>query len=201
MSIETNAIAAAASVTQATQTAQAQASGAAGVSNAAQVNPAAYAAQGPGQVEQGIGAPATQAATPADAQQFGGMMRPVATTTTVQPTTLPAQPIPAVSIASNATPSPVPDVSFSFTRGPGADGAMGQWRDYGHDLNERYTSINGKRQEMLDSLDSMDVTMTMVKLADFSYFASMTLAEYQMDMSFAQAANGVSHSLLKNQEG
>jgi hypothetical protein len=28
----------------------------------------------------------------------------------------------------------------------------------------------------------------------------MTLAEYQMDMSFAQAANGVSHSLLKNQD-
>jgi hypothetical protein len=196
MSIEANAIAAVA----ATQAAQAQAGGAAGASNATQVNPAAYAAQGPGQVEQGIGAPTTQAATPTDAQQFGGMMRPVATST-VQPTTLPAQPIPAVSLASNATPSPVPDVSFSFTRGPGADGAMGQWRDYGHDLNERYTSINGKRQEMLDSLDSMDVTMTMVKLADFSYFASMTLAEYQMDMSFAQAANGVSHSLLKNQEG
>jgi hypothetical protein len=196
MSIETNAIAAVA----ATQAAQAQAGGAAGASNATQVNPAAYAAQGPGQVEQGIGAPTTQAATPTDAQQFGGMMRPVATST-VQPTTLPAQPIPAVSLASNATPSPVPDVSFSFTRGPGADGAMGQWRDYGLDLNERYTSINGKRQEMLDSLDSMDVTMTMVKLADFSYFASMTLAEYQMDMSFAQAANGVSHSLLKNQEG
>jgi len=197
MSIEANAIAAVA----ATQAAQAQAGGgAAGASNVTQVNPAAYAAQGPGQVEQGIGAPTTQAATPTDAQQFGGMMRPVATST-VQPTTLPAQPIPAVSLASNATPSPVPDVSFSFTRGPGADGAMGQWRDYGHDLNERYTSINGKRQEMLDSLDSMDVTMTMVKLADFSYFASMTLAEYQMDMSFAQAANGVSHSLLKNQEG
>ena len=197
MSIEANAIAAVA----ATQAAQAQAGGgAAGASNVTQVNPAAYAAQGPGQVEQGIGAPTTQAATPTDAQQFGGMMRPVATST-VQPTTLPAQPIPAVSLASNATPSPVPDVSFSFTRGPGADGAMGQWRDYGHDLNERYTSINGKRQEMLDSLDSMDVTMTMVKLADFSYFASMTLAEYQIDMSFAQAANGVSHSLLKNQEG
>lgn len=192
MSIETNAIAAVA----ATQVAQAQAGGAVGASQAAQVNPAAYAAQGSGQVEQGIGTPATQAATPTDAQQFGGMMRPVAATT-VQPTTLPAQPIP---MASNATPSPVPDVSFSFTRGPGADGAMGQWRDYGHDLNERYTSINTKRQEMLDSLDSMDVTMTMVKLADFSYFASMTLAEYQMDMSFAQAANGVSHSLLKNQE-
>ena len=199
MSIETNAIAAVA----ATQAAQAQAggaTGAAGASQAAQVNPAAYAAQGPGQVEQGIGAPVTQAATPADAQQFGSMMRPVATAT-VQPTTLPAQPIPVVSSAVNTTPSPVPDVSFTFTRGPGADGAMGQWRDYGHDLNERYTSINGKRQEMLDSLDSMDVTMTMVKLADFSYFASMTLAEYQMDMSFAQAANGVSHSLLKNQEG
>lgn len=195
MSIETNAIAAVA----ASQAAQAQ-GGTTAASQAAQVNPAAYAAQGPGQVEQGIGAPTAQAATPTDAQQFGGMMRPVATTT-VQPTTLPAQPIPVVSVASNATPSPVPDVSFSFTRGPGADGAMGQWRDYGHDLNERYTSINGKRQEMLDSLDSMDVTMTMVKLADFSYFASMTLAEYQMDMSFAQAANGVSHSLLKNQEG
>lgn len=196
MSIETNAIAAVA----ASQAAQAQAGGAAATGNAAQVNPAAYAAQGPGQIEQGIGAPTTQAATTTDAQQFGGMMRPVATST-VQPTTLPAQPIPAASLAPNATPSPVPDVSFSFTRGPGADGAMGQWRDYGHDLNERYTSINGKRQEMLDSLDSMDVTMTMVKLADFSYFASMTLAEYQMDMSFAQAANGVSHSLLKNQEG
>ena len=195
MSIETNAIAAVA----ASQAAQAQ-GGTTAASQAVQVNPAAYAAQGPGQVEQGIGAPTAQAATPTDAQQFGGMMRPVATTT-VQPTTLPPQPIPMVSVASNATPSPVPDVSFSFTRGPGADGAMGQWRDYGHDLNERYTSINGKRQEMLDSLDSMDVTMTMVKLADFSYFASMTLAEYQMDMSFAQAANGVSHSLLKNQEG
>lgn len=198
MSIETNAIAAVA----ATQAAQSQAGGAAGAasaSQAAQVNPAAYAAQGPGQVEQGIGAPATHAATPTDAQQFGSMMRPVATTT-VQPSTLPAQPIPVVQTAHSATPSPVPDVSFSFTRGPGADGAMGQWRDYGHDLNERYTSINAKRQEMLDSLDSMDVTMTMVKLADFSYFASMTLAEYQMDMSFAQAANGVSHSLLKNQE-
>ena len=200
MSIETNAIAAVA----ATQAAQAQAGGApgaAGASQAAQVNPAAYAAQGPGQVEQGIGAPATQAATPADAQQFGSMMRPPVATATVQPTTLPAQPIPVVSNAVKTTPSPVPDVSFTFTRGPGADGAMGQWRDYGHDLNERYTSINAKRQEMLDSLDSMDVTMTMVKLADFSYFASMTLAEYQMDMSFAQAANGVSHSLLKNQEG
>ncbi len=196
MSIETNAIAAVA----ATQAAQAQAGGAAGASQAAQVNPAAYAAQGPGQVEQGIGAPATQAAAPTDAQQFGGMMRPAATTP-VQAATLPAQPIPVVQTAHAATPSPVPDVSFSFTRGPGADGAIGQWRDYGHDLNERYTSINAKRQEMLDSLDSMDVTMTMVKLADFSYFASMTLAEYQMDMSFAQAANGVSHSLLKNQEG
>ena len=186
----------------ATQAAQSQAGGAAGAasaSQAAQVNPAAYVAQGPGQVEQGIGAPTTHAATPTDAQQFGSMMRPVATTT-VQPSTLPAQPIPVVQTAHSATPSPVPDVSFSFTRGPGADGAMGQWRDYGHDLNERYTSINAKRQEMLDSLDSMDVTMTMVKLADFSYFASMTLAEYQMDMSFAQAANGVSHSLLKNQE-
>ncbi|MBU9580485.1 hypothetical protein KTE26_18790 [Ralstonia mannitolilytica] len=196
MSIETNAIAAVGAA-QASQAAPAQASNAAGGAQAAHTNPAAYAAQGPGQVEQGIGAPTAQAASPADAQHFGSMMRAGAPTA-VQPGALPAQPIPVVP---NATPSPVADVSFTFTRGAGADGAMGQWRDYGHDLNERYTSINAKRQEMLDSLDSMDVTMTMVKLADFSYFASMTLAEYQMDMSFAQAANGVSHSLLKNQEG
>ncbi|MGT2433940.1 hypothetical protein ACU4HD_43820 [Cupriavidus basilensis] len=35
--------------------------------------------------------------------------------------------------------------------------------------------INSKRRRCSTRLDSMDVTMTMVKLADFSYFASMTL--------------------------
>jgi hypothetical protein len=181
MSIETQAIAAVA----ATQAGAAPASGVQ-VAGHAQSNPAAQAAQGGGHVEQGAGMPSAQAAHAPDAAQFNGMMRPDVAT---------AQPTSAVPTTAHTQ-----EAAFTFTRGPGADGAMAQWRDYGRDLNQRYTSINATRQEMLDSLDKTDVTMTMVKLADFSYFASMTLAEYQMDMSFAQAANGVSHSLLKNQD-
>ena len=75
-------------------------------------------------------------------------------------------------------------------------------RTYGNDLDQRYAGIEKHREQMLTSMPKLgqDPLMEMAQMMDFQWSASTTIAEYQLSMSVAQAANGFSHSILKNQE-
>lgn len=65
-------------------------------------------------------------------------------------------------------------------------------------LDTRYQDTMKQTLHPSTLVDPSDPMMSMVRLADFSYSASLTLAQYQFSMSMADASNGVSHSLLKN---
>jgi hypothetical protein len=77
-----------------------------------------------------------------------------------------------------------------------------QLRAYGNGLDARYAEIETHRAQMLTSMtDSRrDPLMSMVQAMDFQWTATATISEYQLSLAVAQAANGCTHTLLKNQE-
>lgn len=79
------------------------------------------------------------------------------------------------------------------------DSTMAHIRTETAALDAKYESAMEKGTHISSIVDPSDPMMTMVQLADFSYSTSMTLAQYQFSMSMANASNGLTHSLLKNQ--
>lgn len=65
-------------------------------------------------------------------------------------------------------------------------------------LDARYEQAMTQASHASSLIDPSDPMMSMVRLADFSYSTSLTLAQYQFSMSMADASNGLSRSLLKN---
>lgn len=108
---------------------------------------------------------------------------------------------PAAAGASNpAQLATVPAVQMQ----PGAppSSALSDLRAYGNELNQRFDRIGEQRKKLMASMGHLDgdPMMAMVQMMDFHWNAATTMAEYQLTLSVAQAANGVSHSLLKNQD-
>ncbi|RDU98068.1 hypothetical protein [Trinickia dinghuensis] len=65
-------------------------------------------------------------------------------------------------------------------------------------LDVRYQEAMSQMEHPAALIDPSDPMMTMVRLTDFTLSTSVTLQQYQFSMAMADASNGVTHSLLKN---
>jgi hypothetical protein len=75
-------------------------------------------------------------------------------------------------------------------------------RTFTNDLDMRYSGLQKHQEQMLTSLsqNSSDPLMSMAQAMDFQWSATTTISEYQLSLAVAQATNGLTHSILKNQE-
>ncbi|ASL49015.1 hypothetical protein bAD24_p01610 (plasmid) [Burkholderia sp. AD24] len=145
------------------------------------------------------------AADPAQVRQFDTLMGGERSTQAAA-ANAPAAPPPQSSatlqsVQLHGAPSAAPNVQMTAAATNRASLAE-RLRTYGNDLDQRYASIGKHRDEMLTSMPKLgqDPLLEMAQMMDFQWSASTTIAEYQLSMSVAQAANGFSHSILKNQE-
>jgi hypothetical protein len=65
-------------------------------------------------------------------------------------------------------------------------------------LDARYQAAMQQMEHPATLIDASDPMMTMVRLTDFTLSTSVTMQQYQFSMAMADASNGVTHSLLKN---
>jgi hypothetical protein len=65
-------------------------------------------------------------------------------------------------------------------------------------LDSRYEAAMSQMEHPAALIDPSDPMMTMVRLTDFTLTTSVTMQQYQFSMAMADASNGVTHSLLKN---
>ena len=65
-------------------------------------------------------------------------------------------------------------------------------------LDARYQAAMSQMEHPAALIDAGDPMMTMVRLTDFTLSTSVTMEQYQFSMAMADASNGVTHSLLKN---
>lgn len=65
-------------------------------------------------------------------------------------------------------------------------------------LDARYDAAMQQMEHPAALLDTSDPVLAMVKMADFTMTTSATMQQYQFSMTMADASNGVTHSLLKN---
>ena len=65
-------------------------------------------------------------------------------------------------------------------------------------LDARYQAAISQIEHPSALIDPSDPMMTMVRLTDFTLTTSVTMQQYQFSMAMADASNGVTHSLLKN---
>jgi hypothetical protein len=65
-------------------------------------------------------------------------------------------------------------------------------------LDSRYQAAMSQMEHPAAMIDPSDPMMTMVRLTDFTLTTSVTMQQYQFSMAMADASNGVTHSLLKN---
>lgn len=75
-------------------------------------------------------------------------------------------------------------------------------RGYTSELDTRYSKLQAHQVEMLQSMgqNANDPMMAMAQAMDFQWSATTTISEYQLSLAVAQATNGLTHSILKNQE-
>ncbi|RDJ98411.1 hypothetical protein [Paraburkholderia lacunae] len=150
------------------------------------------------------------AGDPAHVKHFDTLMgkpdQSQAATSPTSPTssTSPAATQPASAIQSvqlHSAPDAIPGVQMTPAEASRSSLAE-RLRTYGNDLDQRYAGIEKHREQMLTSMPKLgqDPLMEMAQMMDFQWSASTTIAEYQLSMSVAQAVNGFSHSILKNQE-
>lgn len=145
------------------------------------------------------------AADPAHVKHFDTLMtkpneqQASAVTTAASVSTQPTSAVQSMQLHS--APNAVPGVQMTHVEASHSSLAD-RLRTYGSDLDQRYANIEKHREEMLTSMPKLgqDPVMEMAQMMDFQWSASTTIAEYQLSMSVAQAANGFSHSILKNQE-
>lgn len=132
----------------------------------------------------------------AHVKQFDGLMQTSNTGTGVQsmsPTSAPqqAQQTPPVSTDVRMTPA---DANHSSL--------VERLRTFTNDLDTRYSGLQKHQEQMLTSMsqNSNDPLMSMAQAMDFQWSATTTISEYQLSLAVAQATNGLTHSILKNQE-
>lgn len=65
-------------------------------------------------------------------------------------------------------------------------------------LDTRYQAAMQQMEHPGALLDPSDPMMSMVRLTDFTLSTTVTMQQYQFSMTMADASNGVTHSLLKN---
>ena len=65
-------------------------------------------------------------------------------------------------------------------------------------LDARYQAAMEQMEHPAALLDMSDPAMAMVRMVDFTITTSATMQQYQFSMTMADASNGVTHSLLKN---
>ncbi|WP_206951734.1 hypothetical protein [Trinickia acidisoli] len=65
-------------------------------------------------------------------------------------------------------------------------------------LDARYDAAMQQMEHPEALIDASDPMMTMVRLTDFTLSTSVTMQQYQFSMAMADASNGVTQSLLKN---
>jgi len=129
----------------------------------------------------------------AHVKQFDGLMQTSNTGTGVQsmsPTSAPQQ-TPPVSTDVRMTPA---DANHSSL--------VERLRTFTNDLDTRYSGLQKHQEQMLTSMsqNSNDPLMSMAQAMDFQWSATTTISEYQLSLAVAQATNGLTHSILKNQE-
>ncbi|MPW20506.1 hypothetical protein GCT13_27405 [Paraburkholderia sp. CNPSo 3157] len=75
-------------------------------------------------------------------------------------------------------------------------------RTFTTDLDTRYSGLQKHQEQMLTSIaqNGNDPLMSMAQALDFQWSATTTISEYQLSLAVAQATNGLTHSILKNQE-
>ncbi|MEM5369017.1 hypothetical protein V4C53_23720 [Paraburkholderia azotifigens] len=75
-------------------------------------------------------------------------------------------------------------------------------RTFTNDLDTRYSGLQKHQEQMLTSMsqNTNDPLMSMAQAMDFQWSATTTISEYQLSLAVAQATNGLTHSILKNQE-
>ncbi|MBN3753610.1 hypothetical protein G3N95_11725 [Paraburkholderia sp. Tr-20389] len=147
----------------------------------------------------GVNANADKAPDAAQVRQFDGLMQASHTGTGVQsmtPTvpsqqTQQAQRTPPVSADVRMTPA---DANHSSL--------VERLRTFTSDLDTRYSGLQKHQEQMLTSMsqNSNDPLMSMAQAMDFQWSATTTISEYQLSLAVAQATNGLTHSILKNQE-
>jgi len=78
------------------------------------------------------------------------------------------------------------------------DAVVAHMRNETAALDARYQAAMSQMEHPATLIDASDPMMTMVRLTDFTLSTSVTMQQYQFSMAMADASNGVTHSLLKN---
>ncbi|MFL9874829.1 hypothetical protein [Paraburkholderia megapolitana] len=138
----------------------------------------------------------------AQVRQFDGLMQPASHAQTA-PATAPAAQVAAT--AQTQPTQPVEPASTDVRMTPveaNHSSLVERLRSFTSDLDTRYSSLQKHQTEMLTSMtqNGNDPLMSMAQAMDFQWSATTTISEYQLSLAVAQATNGLTHSILKNQE-
>jgi hypothetical protein len=133
----------------------------------------------------------------AHVRQFDGLMQASNANTGVQSMT----PTSAAQVNAQATPPVSTDVRMT-PADANRSSLVERLRTFTNDLDMRYSGLQKHQEQMLTSLsqNSSDPLMSMAQAMDFQWSATTTISEYQLSLAVAQATNGLTHSILKNQE-
>ncbi|MFM0188830.1 hypothetical protein PQR25_23810 [Paraburkholderia nemoris] len=135
----------------------------------------------------------------AQVRQFDGLMQPsdahAANPATPGMLNAPAQ-------AAQATTVQTPATAVQMTPQTAPSSLVERLRDFTTDLDTRYSKLQKHQVQMLTSMtqNANDPMMAMAQAMDFQWGATTTISEYQLSLAVAQATNGLTHSILKNQE-
>lgn len=136
----------------------------------------------------------------AQVRQFDGLMQPSdahATNAAAQA----GQPN-APTQAAQAVALQAPTTAVQMTPQTAPSSLVERLRDFTTDLDTRYSTLQKHQVQMLTSMtqNANDPMMAMAQAMDFQWSATTTISEYQLSLAVAQATNGLTHSILKNQE-
>ncbi|MFP3557993.1 hypothetical protein SB861_46070 [Paraburkholderia sp. SIMBA_049] len=138
----------------------------------------------------------------AQIRQFDGLMQASNANTGVQSMT-PTSAAQVVNTQVNAQATPPVSTDVRMTPADANRSSLVErLRTFTNDLDTRYSGLQKHQEQMLTSLsqNSSDPLMSMAQAMDFQWSATTTISEYQLSLAVAQATNGLTHSILKNQE-
>ncbi|WP_133645580.1 hypothetical protein [Paraburkholderia flava] len=138
-------------------------------------------------------------------KHFDGLMQPPAQTTATTAALPPQATQTAQATQANQTTQPVTPTSSDVRMTPvdaNHSSLVDRLRNFTSDLDTRYSNLQKHQTEMLSSMtqNANDPLMSMAQAMDFQWSATTTISEYQLSLAVAQATNGLTHSILKNQE-
>ncbi|MFM0044819.1 hypothetical protein [Paraburkholderia sediminicola] len=142
----------------------------------------------------------------AQIRQFDGLMQPSdthaanASAAAGQPAAPGTPNAPTQAAQTVALQSPTTAVQMTPQTAPSS--LVERLRDFTTDLDTRYSKLQNHQVQMLTSMtqNANDPMMAMAQAMDFQWSATTTISEYQLSLAVAQATNGLTHSILKNQE-